>query len=367
MRNYPWWESEDFEDETPLMIAVKELMDIMKKNVDEELQLKLKTYEERDARISNELRIANNEISDLKDKISQLETDKVDSNIGISLMRGVIRKCSKDENTLSQVLELIYPIYKVPVAKGDGYPWLNLLCKYYNNKKEVLDIAKMCGIAVPDKAYKVVVPSEWGEDKLDAWFDNMFWNYVTNGARFKNNLQYWQTRLDYEPQKGEYCQVPWQYIFANPLILTEKYLTKCAEAIAEGHEYIMEALLNYTPDIEDKHWMIIWQNMPYDKLNEKLDKFEGDFKDHIINFMCYIKNYDTQKILSDRCIRCWKSDEVLIPKVLCMHDEFIAQFFTKRINALGTLLTKFDNIPDKSKRHVISKVLEYYRSEDENK
>jgi hypothetical protein len=117
--------------------------------------------------------------------------------------------------------------------------WFYLICKYYDNKEDVLKLYDFLGIEYPDWLKTFVIPYEYDEDQLDLFFKNMSKHYVCNGCIYEGNLGFWfnewhDSQFDphnYFSKKNSYSEIPWQLILKNSLLKTEKYFNRIVKEI----------------------------------------------------------------------------------------------------------------------------------------
>jgi len=144
-----------------------------------------------------------------------------------------------------------------------------LIINYYSIKDKIIALLKSCNIDVPDKAYNFRLPLDWTEEELDIFFDTMANHYVCNGCIYSENIGFWyRERLWDKPIENcrhNYSEIPWQFVLRNPLLNSDKYVVKIAEAINKGGNGTYFAKIFDYQKLNDEYIKYLVNNINYPK------------------------------------------------------------------------------------------------------
>ena len=138
--------------------------------------------------------------------------------------------------------------------------WAEAIVRYYSRKAEVVKIMKAFNLCDKDADFsKFRLPHEWTAEEIKYALDHMSLVCNTNGADFKDNLDYskhcctWSVK---EIFKQMHAQVMMQFLCRNPHLLEEENLQFIAEHIGvKGYGYFAH-LDHYQEMTNDQKYLL---------------------------------------------------------------------------------------------------------------
>lgn len=268
-----YYDEEDFYEPSEFEEKINELKDCLRESVKEETQREIERLQRDNERLKNEN-------SDLRNKNKSIECENKGLLSANNVLKIVLGKI--DEENVYKIIQAIFP--KTFDEKSYDCPeFWSTYVNYYDNRKDIITLLKYANVKIPSELENITLPHEWNEELLDKFFDTMYNHVNCNGCTYEGNLKYWGYRMAADPFPNKayqsYDEIPWQFVLRNPLLNSEKYALKIADAMNEGYNGLkFEKICSYQTLDEEILKLII------DKIvvKEKSDKAIFDFLiDHI--------------------------------------------------------------------------------------
>jgi hypothetical protein len=221
-------EDQDYEEPTSLASTIEKM-------VEEEVNNRVFEIQQRADQMTKKYYEMYHENIELKKTIEHSVKNEVSMDF---VTHNIISKITKDN--IEQFLEFSFKKTFNEDGGMDCPTWLKLFVNYYNDREVVFNLLDIAKIEYPAYAKAIQLPHEWNEQDLDLFFDTMKNHYVTNGCMYDRNLGFWYRewntfKFDVEKcLRRSHSQTPWQFVLKNPLLNSEKYAHKIANAINGG-------------------------------------------------------------------------------------------------------------------------------------
>lgn len=269
--NMSYYDEEDFYESSEFDEKMNELKNYLRDSVKQEVQDQI-------ASLQRENKNLKNENSHLRSKNKSIECE----NKGLLSATKVLKILTDkiNEENVYKIIKAIFP--KTFEEKGyDCHEFWSTYVNYYDNRKDVITLLKYANVNIPSELEDIILPHEWSEELLDKFFDTMHRHVNCNGCTYEGNLKYWNYRMAVSPFSGtsSYDEIPWQFVLRNPLLNSEKYALKIANAINDGYNGLNFGKICSYQDLDEKVLKLIVDNLI---VKEKSDKRVFDFLiDHI--------------------------------------------------------------------------------------
>jgi hypothetical protein len=117
--------------------------------------------------------------------------------------------------------------------------WFYNIVKYWNHKKEILEIYDIAGIKYNKWILNFKMPYEWNQSQCDLFIKYIGNQYVCNGAIFDSNYGFWQEQCCNKTIEQniikQYSQIPWQLVLKNKLWLKAENFEKILSIVNDGN------------------------------------------------------------------------------------------------------------------------------------
>ena len=208
------------------------LENMMMKVIKTELKEKIKNLEEENTDLQNKTNDLLLENISLKNNLNELNENNQRNN---NISKILLNKINKDN-----ILEII-PLFFTKTFDIGGYHcpiWWKLYVNYYNDREDIISLLKYANIDFPIDLNKIILPHEWNEEALDEFFNNIDKTYVCNKDICENDLDCWTYEIANSSYSfsNNYEKLPWQLLFKNPLLNSEKYAFKIIEIINANNQ-----------------------------------------------------------------------------------------------------------------------------------
>lgn len=223
-------------------IAANKLIDIIKSQANAEIKGELEHYKQETFKYKEYWELAAEKNREYEKKLTDMEAEKESNDIATMIISG----CKNlDEARFDNLLSAIYEPTFPQLELQHRYPaWVYFICKYYNNKAEVIQMLKKFNfIKYPADIDKFRLPTDFTEEELDYFIEHMYHNVVCNQDYYRwNNLEWWYTKGTwpiedmYSRSACGYSEIPYQYVFLNPKMCTAERLAKIAKRIVRNHD-----------------------------------------------------------------------------------------------------------------------------------
>lgn len=345
--------------------AITHLLDVTRS----EEQSELKATNEA---LSSSLDYNINEVKTLRKRVSELEKELENANKRVmesDLGSVIVAKFATQvdsKHKMETILDCMYnPRFENVHLNNESPLWLSALTRYYDNREEVLDILRSFKwTEIPSKINNFKLPLDWSDKELNSWMTHMSHNYVCNGQLYDwGNLRWWGSfslediTTFYEKHRGEYSEVPFQYVFMNPLMKTEKYLKMLGIEIAGNHSELIKGISQMELS-EDELGFIIRCSLAYLEEHYKpISETNNNFKQWLWQNVNLIYNHDVTKYLYETYANTFMGTEQLLK----LPTFFVVQHTQKYPEYLGKLLSS-DKISAHDKKTLCDCASNYYEN-----
>ena len=299
--------------------------------------------------LSGQLEIANlkieslkNEISTLENKVVQNDKIKKEQELGASIVSKFASKVDS-KTKMENILDCMYtPTFEQVHLNIDAPLWISVVTRYYNDRLEVLDIIRYFNWGqLPKKVENFILPLDWNDKQLESWMKHMSRNTVCNGQLYDwCNIKWWcgfaleDITTWYEKHRNEYSEVPFQYVFMNPLMKTEKYLKMLAIEIAGYHSELIDGIESMQLS-EDEIGFIIKCSLSYlEEHHKPISESHKKFQEWLWQNINLIYNHDVTKYLYEKYANSFTN----IKQLLKLPTFFVVEHVQRYPQCLGNLL-----------------------------
>jgi len=182
--------------------------------------------------------------------------------------------------------------------------WFKIICKYFDNKEDILNIFDLFKIEYPHWAKDIVLPSHYDKDDLEFCLSRINKLYVTNGQIYEGNMGFYYAQFSGRKfnlkdvfNKNSYVSIPYQLLLKNKLLVEDDTLFEMIlNSLYEDRShasYFMKIVEYQNLDIEkvkkllkpNRHGSITYKSVlsKYPQLLKDY-KIGSKFKDHISEY-----------------------------------------------------------------------------------
>lgn len=299
-----WEDFEDYYEPSEFDSKVEELKDYLRESVKGETRSQIERLELENKRLLEENKTLKEKNITVENENKAFATDDI-------ITKLITKKFSK-ENVYEVINILFEKTFNEKPHRDCPDFWLTFV-NYYNNRTEILSLLRYASIEIPSELDEIILPHEWNEEMLDKFFDTMHKHSNCNGEIYKDNLRFWNYKMDANPFKenrySSCSEIPWQFVLRNPLLNTEKYALKIIEEM--NKKYNSNGL---------KFWRICqYQELDKDILQMIVDGIEvrEDIKkDVLVDFLEEHTDMVTQKdkldFLYPIFAKKWRGEESIL-------------------------------------------------------
>ena len=272
----------------------------------------------------------------------------------------------KSPHQIESFLDCLFvPTFEnVHIYAPDTPIWISAMTRYYNKRHDVLQLIRYFNWSktTPKNADDFILPLDWSEDKVECWLNNMSHNYVCNGKLYDwNNLEWWapfaleDISTFYTKHRGEYSEVPFQYVFMNPYMKTEKFLIKIGENISGHHLELIDGLKILK--LEDEERAIVVKAALKRFVDYGIPVSEGGdtFRRWLWDNVDVILDRDVIKNLYDKFVTEFTS----IKDIIRLPSSYILQYVLKYPKKVGEFLSS-DKITNQAKSFILKSLEGFY-------
>ncbi|KOS61487.1 hypothetical protein FJQ98_16395 [Lysinibacillus agricola] len=162
--------------------------------------------------------------------------------------------------------------------------WFKILCRYFDNKNEILNLFNIFNIEYPNWAKDIILPSHYNKQQLKLCLNNSGQLYVCNGQIYEGNMGFYYTyhrrhNFDLETvfKRESYVEIPFQLLLKNKLLIEDDEL----------FDLLLEKLHNEASHISYFMKLVYYQDVPIDKVLKLL----SPTKSGAINYKSIVGKY----------------------------------------------------------------------------
>lgn len=343
--------------------AISNLLNVIRESSNTELVAQNKYLEER-------VTVLSEENKKLSEAVSAMSTEKKDIEKQLqlnTLALYVLHNIELTVKTNSQI-EKFFDCLFVPtfekVRLWDNTPlWISVLTRYYKNRTLALSLLrhfKWCK-TIPENVDDFRLPLDWPEQELECWLNHMSHNYVCNNRLYNwDNLEWWApfALMDiskfYSTHKGEYSEVPFQYVFMNPYMKTDKFLTKLGLEISNRHSELIEGIKML--DLNESQRALV--------VKSSLQRFENDYpiSEASEDYRRWL--WDNLDVILDRDIirqlyNKYCNEYTSFNDIVKLPSAYIVEYITKYPRKVGEFLSS-KQITDQAKKFILESLEKLY-------
>lgn len=241
--------------------------------------------------------------------------------------------------------------------------WICALTRYYKDRDVVLQLLqffKWCK-NLPEKADTFRLPLDWPEQDVECWLKHMSVNYVCNGKLYDwDNLEWWapfalkDISTFYATHKGEYSEVPFQYVFMNPYMKTDKFLKMLGLEISGRHSELIRGIKMMDLDESQRALLI----------KSSLQRFEDDYpiSEASEDYRKYL--WDNLDVILDRNIirqlyNKYCNEYTQFKDIVKLPSALIVEYLTTYPKKVGEFLAS-DKITTQAKKFILESLEKLY-------
>ena len=272
----------DFEDKQDLMCNFER---ILKQLIDSRIKVECEEKDKEINQLSLELLEIKQKYATAQDILYNMKT--VDS------ISGILTSKLNKEN-IYDILELLFtPTFTE--SQHNCNPVWKAYCRFYNDRKSVLELLTYVGADIPDGIEDVILPCDWSEEELDIFFKELSRHVNCNNCVYADNLQFYSYRVAKNPfhYTNSYTEIPWQFVLCNPLLNTVKYGRLIGEALSgrsNGYKFVQ---IDKYQELDTEVLSKIIESI---NVSQVKDKYLIDF---LLRNISYIKSQELMNALFD--------------------------------------------------------------------
>lgn len=274
----------------------------------------------------------------------------------------------KTNDQIEKFLDCLFiPTFESVHLRENTPLWISALTRYYKDRETLLQLLKHFNwcTKLPENAANFRLPMDWPEQDVECWLNHMSVNYVCNGNLYGwDNLEWWApfalTNISkfYATHKGEYSEVPFQYVFMNPYMKTDKFLTKLGLEISGRHSELIQGIKMLNLD-EGQRALVV---------KSSLQRFENDYpiSEASEDYRRWL--WDNLDVILDRNIvrqlyNKYCNEYTQFKDLVKLPSAFIIEYLTAYPKKVGEFLAS-DKITKQAKKFILESLESLYDTRD---
>lgn len=236
--------------------------DIVTKAIEEEVKLQTRQATSKYEQIKNKYNKTLDEVERLKVKNEELEMQLNKGDLLNSISANI--SIENIEEVIISNLNFKYEHIAFDGMDSEGIPeWFKILCRYFDNKEDVLNVFDLFNIEYPNWAKNIVLPNQYDRTTLELCLSRVDKLYVTNGQIYDGNMGFYYQQFKAKKfnvaevfNSNSYVSIPYQLLLKNKLLIED----------CELFNVILQNLYNNRSHAEYFLKVVEYQDVPLEKV-----------------------------------------------------------------------------------------------------